>query len=415
MSEQSEKSEKSNDDSPDGSRLPGFYKLSLDERREVLRHRADLTEQDLQTLEDGGLDTVAADRIVENAVGIYALPLGLGLNFRVNGRDVLVPMAVEEPSVIAAASNAARMVRQGGGFIAEADAPVMTAQIEIVEVADTEASVARLEAAADELLALAHATLPRLSERGGGAREIEVRAHPRRVVVHVHVDCRNAMGANMVNTVAEALAARVAELAGGRSGLRILTNLCDRRCVRVRARVPAAALGSAAVDGATVRDGIVAASRFAEDDPYRAATHNKGIMNGVDAVVMATGNDWRSVEAGAHAFAAVTGRYRPLATWRAEEGDLVGELEMPMALGTVGGTLHAHAGARLALKLLGTTDASTLGMIVASAGLASNLAALRALATEGIQRGHMNLHRRSTNPAGLPTLESMRRLGGGRS
>ena len=381
----------SNDASDGNSRLPGFYKLSVDERREILRHRADLSEQDLVTLERGGLDVVTADRIVENAIGVYALPLGMALNFRVNGNDVLVPMAVEEPSVIAAASNAAKMVRQGGGFVAEADDPVMTAQIEIVEVADPEASVSRLEAAADELLALA----PRLSERGGGAREIEVRAHPRRVVVHVHVDCRNAMGANMVNTVAEALAARVAELAGGRSGLRILTNLCDRRCVRVKARVPVEALGTPALDGAAVRDGIVAASLFAEDDPYRAATHNKGIMNGVDAVVMATGNDWRGIEAGAHAFAAVGGRYRPLAVWRAEEGDLLGELEMPMALGTVGGTLHAHAGARLALKLMGVVDASTLGMIVASAGLASNLAALRALATEGIQRGHMNLHRRS--------------------
>jgi hydroxymethylglutaryl-CoA reductase len=407
----------SNDPSRANSRLPGFYKLTVEERREILRHRADLSEQDLLTLERGGLDVVTADRIVENAVGVYALPLGIGLNFRVNGQDVLVPMAVEEPSVIAAASNAAKMVRQGGGFVAEADDPVMTGQIEIVDVADPEASVSRLEAAADELLALAQATLPRLSERGGGAREIEVRAHPRRVVVHVHVDCRNAMGANMVNTVAEALAARVAELAGGRSGLRILTNLCDRRCVRVKARVPVAALGTATVDGAAVRDGIVAASLFAEDDPYRAATHNKGIMNGVDAVVMATGNDWRGIEAGAHAFAAVGGRYRPLAVWRQEgkpDGDLVGELEMPMALGTVGGTLHAHAGARLALKLLGVVDASTLGMIVASAGLASNLAALRALATEGIQRGHMNLHRRSTSPAGLPTLQALGLRVGGR-
>jgi hydroxymethylglutaryl-CoA reductase len=392
-------SDGSSDNGPkNGSRLPGFYKLSVEERRELLRHRADLSEQELETLDGGGLDTAAADRIVENVVGVYTLPLGLGLNFRVNGRDVLVPMAVEEPSVIAAASNAARMVREGGGFIAEADDPVMTAQIEIVDVADPEASVARLEAAVDELLSLAHDTLPRLRERGGGAREIEVRAHPRRVVVHVHVDCRNAMGANMVNTVAEALAARVAELAGGRSGLRILTNLCDRRCVRVKARVPVSVLGTAELAGSAVRDGIIAASLFAEDDPYRAATHNKGIMNGVDAVVIATGNDWRGVEAGAHAFAAQSGRYRPLATWRADDGDLVGALEMPMALGTVGGTLQVHAGARLAQKLLGATDASMLGMIVASAGLASNLAALRALAGEGIQRGHMALHRRATGP-----------------
>src|SRR5580704_14960257 len=272
--------------SNEGSRIPGFYKLSIDERRQRLRLCADLGEEELETLDSGGIDTAAADRIVENVVGIYALPLGVGLNFRVNGQDVLVPMAVEEPSVIAAASNAAKMVREGGGFLAEADPPVMTAQIEVVGVDDPAAAKARLEAAAEELLALAHATLPRLADRGGGARELEIRmpgalrAHPHRVIVHVHIDCRNAMGANMVNTVAEALAARVAQLAGGQSGLRILTNLCDRRRVRVTARVPARALTAGPLDGATVRDGIVAASRFSEDDPYRAATHNKGIMNG---------------------------------------------------------------------------------------------------------------------------------------
>jgi len=377
------------------SRIPGSYRLSVDERRQLLRLRADLTEQDLRTLDGGGIDTAVADRVVENAVGVYALPLGVGLNFLVNGREVLVPMAIEEPSVIAAASNAARMVREGGGFVAEADDPVMTAQIEIVGIDDPDAARARVEAASAELLALAHAALPRLADRGGGARELEVRTLPGRVIVHVHIDCRDAMGANMVNTVAEALGERVARLARGRSGLRILTNLCDRRRVRVQARVPAGALATESLDGAAVRDGIVAASRFAEDDPYRAATHNKGIMNGVDAVVIATGNDWRGVEAGAHAFAAADGRYRPLAVWRAEAGDLVGQLEMPMAVGTVGGTLHAHAGARLAQRLLGVTDAKQLAMIVGSAGLASNLAALRALATDGIQRGHMALHRKS--------------------
>jgi hydroxymethylglutaryl-CoA reductase len=381
--------------SDQGSRIPGFYRLSVAERREILRLHADLGEQDLATLEQGGMDTAAADRVVENVIGVYALPLGIGLNFRINGRDVLVPMAVEEPSVIAAASNAAKMVREGGGFIADADDPVMTAQIEIVGVGDAAAAAGHIRDAAPELLTIARATLPRLADRGGGARELEVRTHPNRIVVHVHIDCRNAMGANMVNTVAESLAERVAELAGGQSGLRILTNLCDRRCVRVRARVPARALAAGGMDGAAVRDGIVAASRFAEDDPYRAATHNKGIMNGVDAVVIATGNDWRGVEAGAHAFAAAGGRYRPLAVWRAEDGDLAGRLELPMAVGTVGGTLHAHAGARLALRLAGVTDAATLAMIIGSAGLASNLAALRALATEGIQRGHMALHRRS--------------------
>jgi hydroxymethylglutaryl-CoA reductase len=378
-----------------GSRIPGFYRLPVDERRRELRLRAELSADDLVTLDRGGLDVETADRVVENAIGVYALPLGVGLNFRVNGQDVLVPMAVEEPSVIAAASNAARMVREGGGFIAEADEPIMTAQIEVMGVDEPQAAKARLIEAGPELLALAHATLPRLADRGGGARELEVRTLPGRIIVHVHIDCRNAMGANLVNTVAEALADRVARLAGGRSGLRILTNLCDRRCVRVSARVPVRALATGGFDGAAVRDGIVAASRFAEDDPYRAATHNKGIMNGVDAVVIATGNDWRGVEAGAHAFAAVSGHYRPLAVWRAEGGDLTGRLEMPMAVGTVGGTLHAHAGARLAQRVLGVTDSRTLAGIIGAAGLASNLAALRALATEGIQRGHMALHHRS--------------------
>jgi hydroxymethylglutaryl-CoA reductase len=389
------------------SRIPGFYRLPVAERRRLLRLRADLSEQDLATLELGGMDTATADRVVENAIGVYALPLGVGLNFQINGRDYLIPMAVEEPSVIAAASNAARMVREGGGFIADADEPVMTAQIEIMGVRDPEAAASRIEAASLELIALAQATLPRLVDRGGGARALEVRTFPDRLIVHVHIDCRNAMGANMVNTVAEALAERVATLAGGRSGLRILTNLCDRRRVRVTARVPAAALATEGLDGGAVRDGIVAASRFAEDDPYRAATHNKGIMNGVDAVVIATGNDWRGVEAGAHAFAAADGRYRPLAVWRPEgQGEnsyLCGRLEMPMAVGTVGGSLQTHAGARLAQRLLGVADATTLGMVIASAGLASNLAALRALATEGIQRGHMALHRRQSQS--MPVLE----------
>jgi hydroxymethylglutaryl-CoA reductase len=384
------------------SRITGFYRLSPDERRRTLSELAGVPAEDFAALDPGALTIDTADGMIENVVGVYGLPFAVAVNFTVDGSDALVPMAVEEPSVIAAASNAARMVREGGGFVAEADDSVMTAQIEVMGVEDPAAAKAKLEAAADELLALAHATLPRLADRGGGARELEVRTFPGRVILHVHIDCRDAMGANLVNTVAEALAERVARLAGGRSGLRILTNLCDRRCVRVAARIPMRALATGGLDGAAVREGIVAASRFAEDDPYRAATHNKGIMNGVDAVVIATGNDWRSVEAGAHAFAAAEGRYRPLATWRADGADLIGRLEMPMAVGTVGGTLHAHAGARLAQRILGVTDAKTLATIIGSAGLASNLAALRALATEGIQRGHMALHRRSSQP--LPTL-----------
>jgi hydroxymethylglutaryl-CoA reductase len=391
------------------SRLPGFYRLPLDERREQLRLRADLDSDDLLTLQWGGMDLATADRMVENAVGIYALPLGLGLNFRINGADHLVPMAVEEPSVIAAASNAARMVRAGGGFSAEADDPIMTAQVELCGVPDAAAGRRCIEADGERLLALANAAVPRLVSRGGGARALEVRrpadvagTTEQRLVIHLHIDCCDAMGANLVNTVAEAIAPRLAALAGGQPGLRILTNLADRRLVRVTAPVPFVALAHAGLDGARVATDIAAASRFADDDPYRAATHNKGIMNGVDAVVIATGNDWRGVEAGAHAFAAGTGRYRPLATWNVEGEALVGRLVMPMAVGTVGGTVQGHRGARLALRILGVGSARDLAMVIGCVGLASNLAALRALATDGIQRGHMALHNRAAAAAVLP-------------
>jgi hydroxymethylglutaryl-CoA reductase len=383
------------------SRIPGFYRLPLAARRDELRARAGLTDEDLATLEGGGLDPADADQMVENAVGIYGLPLGLGLNFRINGTDYLIPMAVEEPSVIAAASNAARMVRTGGGFVAEADDPIMTAQVELVGVPEPAVARARIEGDAAGILALANAAVPRLVDRGGGARALEVRFTEevaglgKRIVVHLHIDCCDAMGANLVNTVAEAIAARLAALAGGQAGLRILTNLADRRLVRVTAPVPFATLTRNDADGARVAGDIAAASRFAQDDPYRAATHNKGIMNGVDAVVMATGNDWRGVEAGAHAFAASTGQYRPLATWVVEGEALVGRLVMPMAVGTVGGTLQGHRGARLGLRILAVQSARDLAMVIGCVGLASNLAALRALATEGIQRGHMALHNRA--------------------
>jgi hydroxymethylglutaryl-CoA reductase len=393
------------------SRIPGFYRLPLALRRDELARRAGLSAEDLLTLDGGGLQPEDADRLVENAVGVYALPLGLGLNFRVNGRDFLVPMAVEEPSVIAAASNAARMVRDSGGFTAEADEPVMTAQVELVGVSDPVATAAVLAKHEREILELARAAVPRLVARGGGPRSLEIRtgdgaltvpAAERRVVVHVHVDCRDAMGANLVNTVAEAIAPRLAQLGGSRFGLRILTNLCDRRLVRAEAKVAFGMLGQAGVDGAQVAADIASASRFAEHDPYRATTHNKGIMNGVDAVVIASGNDWRGVEAGAHAYAARSGRYEPLATWRVDGMALKGRLEMPMAVGTVGGTLQVHAGARLAQRILGVESASALGMVAACVGLASNLAALRALATEGIQRGHMALHNRAIGRAEMP-------------
>jgi hydroxymethylglutaryl-CoA reductase len=388
------------------SRLPGFYKLSLEERRKMLAERLGLDDENARLLTQPLLDEETANHMVENVVGVYGLPLGIGLNFQVNGKDYLVPMCVEEPSVVAAASNAAKMIREGGGFHAEADDPIMISQVQLLNVRDTVHAKRRIEAHASEIVAAADKAYPSLVARGGGTRGIEVRVlepesgdRPGMMAVHLHVDVRDAMGANLVNTIAEAVADRLAELADAQVGLRILSNLADRRCIRVKARVPAEMLKTEGFAGECVRDGIVNASRFAELDPYRAATHNKGIMNGIDAVVIATGNDWRGVEAGAHAFAAnrgAKGGYGPLATWRVGEGGaLEGVMEIPMAVGTVGGTLRVHPGARLALKLIGVERASDLGMIMAAVGMASNLAALRAMASEGIQRGHMSLHARS--------------------
>jgi hydroxymethylglutaryl-CoA reductase len=387
------------------SRIAGFYKLSIEERRETVARGLGIELGRLQqALDAGGLTPAAADKVVENVLGVYALPFGVALNVRINGTDRLVAMVVEEPSVIAAASNAARMVRAGGGFVAEVPEALMRGQVHVHGVGDPEAATRRIGSASIELLATAASSVPDLVALGGGPRSLDVRVlDSTTLVVDFFVDCRDAMGANMVNTIAEAIGPRVAELAEGTLGLRILSNLCDRRTVRVRAEVPVEQLLSsrrastdvAKSEGGRVADGIEAASRFAELDPYRATTHNKGIMNGVDAVVLATGNDFRAVEAGAHAYAARSGRYAPLAVWRHRGPALVGELDMPLALGTVGGTLRAHPAARLALELLGVDSASELAMIAASVGLASNLAALRALATEGIQKGHMALHARS--------------------
>ncbi|WP_394839348.1 hydroxymethylglutaryl-CoA reductase, degradative [Pendulispora rubella] len=385
------------------SRLPGFYKVTVPERRALV---ADVTGTEIaeieRALEAGGLEAETADKFVENVLGTYALPFGVALNVRVNNKDYVVPMVVEEPSVVAAASNAAKMIRTGGGFHAEIDPPLMISQVQLTRVKDPFAAEQRILERKQEILALADRAIPGLIARGGGTRDIEVRRigtkQDEMLVVHLVVDCRDAMGANLVNGVAEAVGDRLAELAHGKVGLRILSNLCDKRKVRVSCTIAALELATDDMDGDDVIDGIVNASRFAELDPYRAATHNKGIMNGIDAVVIATGNDWRAVEAGAHAFAARNGHYSPLATWRREsEGlpSLVGHLEVPMSLGTVGGTLRVHPAARLGLRMLGQPSAGELAAIAASVGLASNLAAVRALATDGIQRGHMALHARS--------------------
>jgi hydroxymethylglutaryl-CoA reductase len=414
------------------SRIPGFYKLSLEERRQVAAEALGIAPGELDAaLAGGGLDPARADKTVENVIGTYALPLALGLNVKMNGRDYLAPMAVEEPSVVAAASAAARSVRDGGGFTAVADAPIMLAQIELDRVPDAHAAGRAIMAQERRLRALADASVPGLVSRGGGARHVEVRlldgtAGAAWLVVHVHLDCRDAMGANLVNTVAEALGPELEALSGGRCGLRILSNLCDTRRVRALCRVPAAALAMEGRSGEEVRDGIVRASRFAERDPYRAATHNKGIMNGIDPVVIATGNDWRAVEAGAHAWAARGGHYAPLATWSvvnaetrdlsgvlaspAQFGWLQGRIELPLALGIVGGTLRVHEGAKAALALSGVASAQELAMLAASVGLASNLAALRALATVGIQRGHMALHARSVAIAAGAETDEVERV-----
>jgi hydroxymethylglutaryl-CoA reductase len=398
------------------SRFPGFYKVTVQERRALVGDATGCDPKDLErALEGGGMEAETADKFVENVLGTYGLPYGVALNVRVNGKDHVVPMVIEEPSVVAAASNAARMVREGGGFTAEADPPVMISQIQIRDVVDAPGAMARVLAHEAEIVRTANGAVGGLVARGGGARGIEVRVlADDMIVVHILVDCQDAMGANLVNSVAEVVADRVAEIAGGRVGLRILSNLADKRLVRVRCRIPAASLATDEMSGTDVIDGILNASRFAQLDPYRAATHNKGIMNGIDAVVIATGNDWRAVEAGAHAYAARSGRYQPLAVWARERDQgsdhLVGTIELPMALGTVGGTLRVHPAARLSLRLLAVTDAQELAGIVAAVGLASNLAAVRALATDGIQRGHMGLHARSVALAAGATGPQVERV-----
>ena len=403
--------------SSSSSRLSGFYRLSPAERRRRLLDHAGLPPEGFAALDPGALTLDIADGMIENVVGVYGLPFAVAVNFTIDGTDTLVPMAIEEPSVVAAASNAARMTRPRG-FSTEVSAPIMIGQIQVTELADVESAAATLRGHAEELLGDARRLVPRLVERGGGPTTVEVRPLTRGgpdggvLVVHLHVDCRDAMGANLVNTLCEALAGKVSGLAGGRAGLRILSNLTDGRTVTVRCTVEDALLASPEAAGPAVRAQIAAASRFAELDPYRAATHNKGIMNGVDAVLVATGQDWRAVEAGAHAYAARTGSYGPLAVWRERAGGLDGELVMPMAVGTVGGALHVHPGARLALDLAGAHAADRLAAIAGAAGLATNLAALRALATEGIQRGHMALHARGLARAAGATGELVDRVAG---
>jgi len=335
-------------------------------------------------------------------VGTFGLPLGLGLNLLVNGKDYLVPMVVEEPSVVAAVSFAAKIVRGSGGFFAEADPSLMVGQIQLSRYGDPTEAVARIEAHKKEILELANTFHPQMQRRGGGAKDVEVRLLPAPegpkgeplLVVHLILDTQEAMGANLINTEAEGVAPLLESITGGRVYLRILSNLADKRLARASCRIPFSQLADFDMPGEEIAEGIAQASRFASADPYRAATHNKGIMNGVDAVAIATGQDWRAIEAGAHAYASRSGHYRPLSTWTLEEGHLVGRVELPLALGTVGGPIKLHPQVQLCLRMMRVSSAKELSGVIASVGLAQNLAALRALGSVGIQKGHMALHAR---------------------
>lgn len=378
------------------SRIEGFYKLSMAERLKIVKEFGGLSDEEAIALAGfGSMDPSIPDRMVENAIGSFQLPLGIATNFRVNGKDYLIPMAIEEPSVVAAASNAAKMAREKGGFYTSSTAPIMIGQIQLTRIGDPSRVKHLILERKDEILELANQQDPMLLKFGGGAKDLEVRVihtlKGHNVIVHLHVDVRDAMGANAVNTMAEAVAPLVEEISGGKVYLRILSNLASHRLARARALWSKDAIG-----GDAVVDGVVEAYLFAEADPYRCATHNKGIMNGVDSVVIATGNDWRAIEAGAHSYAARTGMYKPLTIFeKTPEGDLAGTIELPMAVGLVGGATKVHPTAKACVKLLGVRSAQELGEVAAAVGLAQNFAALRALATEGIQKGHMTLHARN--------------------
>lgn len=376
------------------SRISGFYRLGVSERLGIVKDFAGLTDEEVNLLQTSKMGLVIADKMIENVIGTFELPLGIATNFLINSKDYLIPMAIEEPSVVAAASNAARMCREGGGLFAVSTDPLMIAQIQLVGVTSPHTAVMKILQHKDEIIRIANEKDPLLISLGGGVRDVEVRVIQTpvgpMVITHLIVDVKDAMGANVVNTMAEAVGPYIEKITGGKVLLRIVSNLADRRLVRVWTRVPKEAVG-----GPEVVDGIVYAWAFAASDPYRAATHNKGIMNGVIAVALATGQDTRALEAGAHAYAARSGRYTTLSTWEKDEnGDLVGYLEMPMAVGIVGGATRVNPLAKISLKILGVKTARELAEVMGAVGLAQNLAALRALVAEGIQRGHMKLHAR---------------------
>ena len=380
----------------ESSEIPGFYKLSPAERMKVVQKLTGITDEEAKTLGNtGGLPPEVADRMIENVVGGMTIPLGIAVNFLINGKDYLIPMALEEPSVVAAASNAAKMARVKGGFRVTNTGPIMIGQIQVVSPYDPNGAKLQLLDRKEAILAKANEQDPLLVSLGGGAKDLNVKVVSSikgpMVIAELIVNTGDAMGANAVNTMAEAVAPMIEQLAKGRVLLRIISNLADRRLVRASAVFDKDAIG-----GEEVVDGIVYAYAFAKADPYRCATHNKGIMNGVAAVGIACGQDIRALEAGAHSFAAKQGGYGPLTTWEENaDGDLVGTLEMPMAVGLVGGASKVHPAAKAAIRILGVKTAIELAEVMGAVGLAQNFAALRALASEGIQKGHMKLHARS--------------------
>lgn len=374
----------------------------------------DLSDKEYHLFDGNALSVDTANNMIENVVGTYSLPLGLGLNFLINGKDYTIPMAVEEASVVASASYIAKIVRDAGGFITEATDRVMIGQIQVIGSPDLYEAKEAVLKEKESLLQQANEAYPSIVARGGGAKDLEVRIlnetadslYQQMLVVHIYINTCDAMGANMINTMVESLAPTVEKLTKGKVYLRILSNLADHCLSKAKCVIPPHMLGSEGFSGEEVRDGIVLAYEFADSDPYRATTHNKGIMNGIDPVVIATGNDWRAVEAGAHAYAARHGAYRSMTSWSVDvEGNLVGELELPMAIGIVGGATRVHPMAKLALEILDIRSASELSQVIVAVGLAQNLGALKALVTDGIQKGHMALHSRSVAVAAGATGE----------
>lgn len=382
------------------SSIGRFYQKTIAERQAIAKAWGQLSDDDIRALADSGLTLSQADLMIENVIGRYSLPFALATNFRINSRDRLTPMVIEEPSVVAACSYAAKLFRASGGFTASSDESVMIGQLQVLDLADFESAGARILSQKERILRAVNELGGSIAARGGGAVDLEVRPFPATAIgdmlaVHLLYDTRDAMGANAINSALEAIAPLVERLSGGRVNLRILSNLSDRRLARAEGTIPATALATDSASGEQVVDAIVEAAIFAEIDPYRAATHNKGVMNGIDALMLATGNDWRAVEAGAHAYAARDGQYRSLTSWwKDDAGNLRGAIELPLAAGIVGGATRVHRCAKVALKLLGVQSARELAEVAAAVGLAQNFAAIRALATDGIQAGHMRLHAR---------------------